>query len=152
MMARRFILGFVISGLMIARSVGNSDPVGDFFKKLGNSLSNAGKHQTAKRSGQKTTAKHTGAKDSDAQPSPGASAAGASPSPSASPSPMVRAASAATDTKGKRRDLPYGIPVPGKPGFVTSPFAPDAGVVDVRQFPSGTEVKDPYTGRMFLTP
>ena len=49
-------------------------------------------------------------------------------------------------------EISYGIPVPGKPGFVTSPHAPSAGVVDVRGFPPGTEVKDPYTGRIFLVP
>jgi len=49
-------------------------------------------------------------------------------------------------------EISYGIPVPGKPGFVTSPHAPSAGFVDVRGFPPGTEVKDPYTGRIFLVP
>ena len=50
------------------------------------------------------------------------------------------------------KDDPYGTPVPGKPGFVTSPFAPQAGYVDVRGFPPGTPVKDPYTGKVFLVP
>lgn len=51
-----------------------------------------------------------------------------------------------------RKDYPYGTPVQGKPGFVTSPHAPYSGYVDVRGFPPGTEVKDPYTGKIFLVP
>jgi len=50
------------------------------------------------------------------------------------------------------RDLPYGTPVPGKPGFVTSPHSASAGYVDVRGFPPGSEVKDPYSGKIFLVP
>lgn len=46
----------------------------------------------------------------------------------------------------------YGIQVEGKPGYVRSPYAPDDGYIDVRGFPKNTEVKDPYTGRIFLVP
>lgn len=48
--------------------------------------------------------------------------------------------------------LPYGVPVPGKPGFVTSPYAPDFGYVDVHAFKRGQQVRDPYTGKLFLVP
>lgn len=44
------------------------------------------------------------------------------------------------------------IPVAGKPGFVLSPHAPEAGYVDVRGFPSGKQVKCPYSGKFFAVP
>lgn len=50
------------------------------------------------------------------------------------------------------RELPYGIPVPSKPGYVTSPHAPSAGYVDVRGFGPSQEVKCPYSGKIFLVP
>lgn len=52
----------------------------------------------------------------------------------------------------QKKDYPYAQPVPGKQGFVTSPYAPYSGYVDVRGFPPGTEVKDPYTQKVFLVP
>ena len=79
-----------------------------------------------------------------------------SPSPTPSPAPPNRnnvcVAMATAVRKSGKGDLPYGIPVPGKQGLVTSPFSPDSGYIDVRGFPPGTEVKDPYTGKSFLTP
>jgi hypothetical protein len=59
---------------------------------------------------------------------------------------------ATTGTSQPKKDYPYGTPVPGKAGFVTSPHAPYSGYVDVRGYPPGTEVKDPYTGKTFLVP
>lgn len=48
--------------------------------------------------------------------------------------------------------LPYGSPVPGKPGFITSPYASKEQLVDVTGLPAGMEIKCPYTGKMFLIP
>ena len=52
----------------------------------------------------------------------------------------------------KSVDYPYGVPVPGKPGYVTSPYSPDTGYVDVHGFTPGQEVRDPYTQKIFLVP
>ena len=57
----------------------------------------------------------------------------------------------AAPTKVAKGDYPYGIPVPGKPHLVESPFSPGK-YVDVEGFPPGTEVKDPYTDKIFLVP
>jgi len=48
------------------------------------------------------------------------------------------------------RNIPYAKPVPGKPGFVFSPYEGGyKGWIDVRKIPPETEVKDPYTGKSF---
>lgn len=57
----------------------------------------------------------------------------------------------AAQTKVAKGDYPYGIPVPNKPHLVESPYSPGK-YVDVEGFAPGTEVKDPYTQKIFLVP
>jgi hypothetical protein len=75
--------------------------------------------------------------------------------PPTDPADTTAAASTPTTTTSTtaaaRGDYPYGVPVPDKPGFVRSPYSPDK-LTDVRGYAPGTEVKDPYTGKIFLVP
>ena len=136
-----------------------SDPIGDFFKRVGRTLTkpHPSPSKQNKRKSSTTRAKTTQPTD-PAAPGPTADQATPQPTEPAPPpstpavvQPTVRAASSVPQSSGNR-DLPYAVPVPNRPGFVTSPYAPTRGFVDVREFPSGTEVKDPYTGKLFRTP
>lgn len=105
------------------------------------------------------TAAQTGSNNFGYQPSTGTATdfvtdATPTPAPEASPTPDVAstAPTPAPSPVTEQRQTPYGTPVAGKPGFVTSPYAPYAGYVDVRGFPPNTEVKDPYSGKIFLVP
>jgi hypothetical protein len=55
-------------------------------------------------------------------------------------------------TTSTQAQLPTAKPVPGKPGYVFSPFDPSGGYVDVTGYASGQKVKDPYSGKIFLVP
>jgi hypothetical protein len=126
--------------------------VGDFFKALGNSIAHPGQKKKtpppSKPPPKKSKTKGE-APAADYPPAPPAPVPTVTPSATTSQPPVRPASVPPVRTK---RDIPYAIPVPNKPGFVTSPYAPKQGLVDVRGFPSGTEVKDPYSGKTFLTP
>jgi hypothetical protein len=64
----------------------------------------------------------------------------------ASPTPVPRSVS------NQPTQYPTAKPVPGKPGYVFSPFDPSGGYVDVNGYTSGSKVKDPYSGKIFLVP
>jgi hypothetical protein len=78
------------------------------------------------------------------------------------PSPSPRSSPATVTEKSKpspspsrtttTQSLPTAKPVPGKPGYVFSPFDPSGGYVDVTGYTSGQKVKDPYSGKIFLVP
>ena len=51
-----------------------------------------------------------------------------------------------------RDPAPVAVPVPGKPGCVYSPFARNAGFVDVNGLAPGSMAKCPFSGRAFRVP
>ncbi len=72
--------------------------------------------------------------------------------PTPTPTPSESVPPTPTPTPTTVRNIPYATPVPGKPGFVISPHSPNSGYVDVRGFGPGMEVKDPFSGQVFLVP
>ena len=154
----KWLFGTIVVCLSIftffsATEVAEAGPFGDFFASIRKSFA----RPTPKP--QPPPAHRSNHKQNNETPPSDASDdlnSQASPSPTPAPAPPnqknVRVAKATAARKNRSSDLPYGIPVPGKQGLVTSPFSPDSGYIDVRSFPPGTEVKDPYTGKSFLTP
>jgi hypothetical protein len=140
----------------LSASCVNADPVGDFFKKVGQSVSNAFQpHATPNPTKKKTTKRA-----SRQSTSPQSNLVEASPTPlerstnlkeKVTPTVTVLRASTVPAEKAKE-DMPYGIPVPGHKGMVTSPFSPEGNYIDVSAFPPGSAVRDPYTGKVFLVP
>ena len=136
----------------------NADPVGDFFKKVGQSISKAFQPQPAPNQTKKKPTTRVSRQPTPPKPS----LVAASPTPLEQPTNFVkeeklpppttvRRASAVPAEKAKG-DLPYGIPVPGHKGMVTSPYSPEGNYIDVSAFAPGSGVRDPYTGKIFLVP
>jgi hypothetical protein len=141
---KRFLLMMSISLIGAGTGLAESGPFENFFHRLRHAFSEP-EHKSTHRSSHKQTdeTKNSASEESNTHTASG----GASAPPSQN---NTRMATRAASNKGD--DFGYGTPVPGKKGFVTSPFSPDAGYIDVRGFAPGTPVKDPYTGKVFLTP
>jgi hypothetical protein len=155
------LLLVMIPVLVLSGPYVNAGPVGDFFKKVGHSISKPLQSQPpsppqSTRPQPANTPQATRRRTSRAAP-----AAAATPPAVGQPShPLkeeeltgsVRPVSAADIAKAKAA-LPYGIPVPGRKGMVSSPYLPEEEkYIDVTDFASGSAVKDPYTGKFFLVP
>ena len=147
---------FFLSGPFV-----NAGPVGDFFKKVGQSISKPLQRQPEPEP-QSTRPQPANTPHATRRPTSRSAPAAAATRPAGAqrshpPKEEERTGSvrivSAADMEKVKAGLPYGIPVPGRKGMVTSPYTPDEGkYVDVTDFASGSVVKDPYTGKFFLVP
>jgi len=161
---RTIVVWLSIFALFATIKVAEAGPFVDFFRAVRRSIA----HPEAKPRSHRSSHKHNETPPTDASnsqtsgspvPAPPGQRDASNSQTSGSPVPAppgqsdVRWAKAAPSGASKQKtELPHGTPVPGKPGLVTSPFAPDSGYVEVTGFPPGTAVEDPFTGKIFLTP
>ena len=136
----RVACAFLCIWSLFATKKAEAGPFADFFHRMKSALTQSGGKSSSHR-------KHNEDATSKSDSTGAASKNGNGP-----PDERNTRATARVKTSNSKSDLKYGTPVPGKKGLVTSPFSPDAGYIDVRIFPPGTPVKDPYSGKMFLTP
>jgi hypothetical protein len=150
------VVSLSIFTVFSAAEIAEAGPFEDFFRSVRNSFARSTPKPRSPQPHRSSRKQNNETPPSDASDASNTSSSQTSPRPTPVPAPPnrtnVRVAKATATRKNPNSDLPYGIPVPGKQGLVTSPFSPDSGYIDVRSFPPGTEVRDPYTGKSFLTP
>ena len=144
---RAVVVWLCIGTLMTGTNVAKAGPFRNFFRAIRGAIVHPDEKPRPHRSS-RSSHKHNETPPSDASNGHASS----SPVPAPQGQQDVRWAKAASGANPQKTDLPYGPPVAGKPGLVTSPFASDSRYVDVTGFPPGTAVDDPYTGKIFLTP
>jgi hypothetical protein len=153
---RAIVIWLWMATLMNATDVAKAEPFRDFFRAVRSAIAapkekprrHRSSHEHNETPPSDASKKHNETPPSDAS----SSQTSGSPVPAPPAQRDVRWAKIASGASQQKTELPYGTPVPGKPGLVTSPFAPDSGYVDVTGSPPGTAVEDPYTGKIFLTP
>jgi hypothetical protein len=156
------LLLLLIPLLFLSGSFVNAGPVGDFFKKVGHSISKPLQSQPEPPPAQSTRPQPANTPHATRRRTSRAAAPAAETAPTSVGQPLhppkeeltgsTRRVSAA-DLEKAKAGLPYGIPVPGRRGMVTSPYLPEEDkYIDITDFASGSAVKDPYTGKFFLVP
>ena len=142
----KILLILLVGQLSFGLSVAQAGPL-DFFRRIRDSIAHPRHHQPKPTETQSKGDNGTTVKRNDVRPPELKE-----PEATETPEPVTTRIASSVPAQRTRTDLPYGLPVPNKPGFVISPYSPNAGYVDIRGFPTGAEVKDPYTGKVFITP
>ena len=144
---RAVVVWLSIAILISSADLANAGPFHDFFTSLRSAIVHPHERPRPHRSSRRSH-KHNETPPTDVSTSQTL----ASPVPVPPSAREIRMAKAAWSANHPKTALLYGTLAPGSPDLVTSPFAPESGYIDVTGFPPQSEVEDPYTGKIFLTP
>jgi hypothetical protein len=170
MIFRALIIAVSVVAMSLTPTRAAAGPI-DFLKRVGHSIAKANRHARSPHGAPQRSVRETTAPQHAEEPvskgdarddtaatkgaQPGAQRlAETSGSATAERSNPAQEGAGTTNQPAKLAlgDLPFGVPVPNRPGFVVSPYSPNGGYVDVNGYASGSPVKDPYTGKVFRVP